>query len=102
MKSMHKTIHYIQMHEHPVKAVIATIFGTFFGGQVLLSSPPAYGSSLLILIEALFKAFMVGGAAWFGQTIAQWCKKKIVSWYKLYKSKKNYNAGRNYNDQYQP
>lgn len=81
------------MEDHPVKVFIATLAGLAVGSHSLLTSHP-FESITQLSVQAWIdlgvacsKAFVVGGAAYFGQTGAGYCRKKIILWWKIRKQK---------------
>lgn len=88
-----KQIH--EMTDHPLKAFFSIFAGLVAGSHSLLTSHPMHFISamnyqaMIDLGIACFKAFLVGGAAWSGQTVAGYLRKKFISWWKERKLKKS-------------
>ena len=86
------------MTDHPLKAIFSIFAGLIAGSHSLLNSHPMQFISamnyqaVLDLGIACFKACLIGGAAWFGQTGAGYIRKKVAKWWKNRKEK-NSNAG---------
>lgn len=70
------------MNEHPAKAIFSCFAGMIVGFHTLLAAP----DQLMTLAVACAKAVAVGGSAWFGQTAAQWLKKKVMEKWLKFKS----------------
>lgn len=83
------------MTEHPLKAFFSIFAGLVAGSHSLLSSHPMQlitamnYQAVIDLSIACGKAFLVGGAAWTGQTVAVYVRKKILKWWKEKKEKIN-------------
>jgi hypothetical protein len=76
------------MNDHPIKAFFSIIAGLIAGSHSLLTSHPFQFISavnyqaVIDLSIACFKAFLVGGAAWTGQTVAGYVRKKVIRWWR--------------------
>lgn len=74
------------MEDHPAKPIISMMTGLLAGIHSLLQAPP---DQMLTLGIACIKAFIIGGCAWYGQTVASWTKKKATKIWQKNKIKKN-------------
>lgn len=82
-----------QMTDHPLKTFFSIFAGLIAGSHSLLTMHPIqlisainYQAGIDLAI-ACGKAFMVGGAAWVGQTSAGYVRKKILKWWRNRKDK---------------
>jgi hypothetical protein len=84
-----------KMSDHPVKVFMSVLTGLAVGSHSLLSTHPKMSITALSLQASIDlaiacgKAFLVGGAAYIGQTVAGHYRKKIVQWWKHRKAKKD-------------
>jgi hypothetical protein len=82
------------MTDHPMKAIFSIFAGLIAGSHSLLNSHPMQFMSamnyqaILDLSIACAKAFMVGGAAWVGQTTAGYFRRKFLKWWRERSMKK--------------
>ena len=80
--------HINEMTDHPLKAFFSIFAGLVAGSHSLLNSHPFQFISavnyqaIMDLGIACGKAFLVGGAAWTGQTVAIYVRRKFLKWWK--------------------
>lgn len=76
------------MVEHPLKTAVTIFCGLGAGLHSLISSHhffldyPFDSDASVALAIAIGKAFLIGAAAWSGQTVAIWVREKIIHWWK--------------------